>query len=216
MAPVYHMTDSINLPWILASGELRPTWISDTGIGRTRFLWATVNPDGDLTSGPQIRIHGSMESKWRAGVFHLVRFTLAADEFFTWNEIVQASNWTPEEVAALIEDDLVRHGATDHQNWRLRHDPIPLSRILKVETTSYEDRETEAWWPLDIRPRRRGGVLLRANDPKRKGVRIQSRQFYSVPVNQKHHCFEPWLSRGERLRARYETYEDYLADARYA
>ncbi len=99
------MTDTINLPWILASGELRPTWNSDTGIGRTRFLWGTTSPDGDLTSGPQIRIHGSKEREWLAGAFHLVRFTLAADEFSTWNEIVQASNWTPEEVTALIEDD---------------------------------------------------------------------------------------------------------------
>ena len=75
-APVFHFTDTINLPWILASGELRPTWNGDTGIGRTRFLWGTTNPDGDLTSGPQIRIHGSTEREWRAGAFHLVRFTL--------------------------------------------------------------------------------------------------------------------------------------------
>jgi hypothetical protein len=215
-APVFHFTDTINLPWILASGELRPTWNSDTAIGRTHFLWGTTNPDGDLTSGPQIQIHGSTEREWRAGAFHLVRFTLAAYEFSTWNEIVQASNWTPEEVAALIEDDKRRYGRSGHKRWRLRHDPIPLSRVLKVETTSFEDAETEKWWPLEIRPRRRG-VLLRPNDPKRKGVKIGHRRFYSVPVNQEHHCYEPWLPPGERRsRYLYETYEDALADARYA
>lgn len=47
---------------------------------------------------------------WRNGEFQLVRFTLAADEFFTWSEIVRASNWTPEEVAELIETDQRLYG----------------------------------------------------------------------------------------------------------
>jgi hypothetical protein len=216
--PVYHITDTINLPWILASGELRPTWNSDTGIGRTRFLWGTTDSLGDYTSGPQMRLHGSADREWQAGVFHLVRFTLAADEFFTWTEIVELSNWTTEEVAALVEDDQRRHGEYGHENWRLRHDPIPLSRVLKVEITSYEDAGTERWWPLDIRRRRRsdyGGVLLRPHDPKRKGVRIGRQEFYSIPVNHDHHFYEPWTP-PRRRRPRYKTYSDFLADARYA
>jgi hypothetical protein len=221
-APVYHFTDTINLPWILASGELRPCWMEDVGIGRNRFLWGTTNPEGDYTSGAQRRIHGHNSdpilalagmNDWYAGKFHLVRFTLAADEFFTWNEIVRASNWTPEEVAELIESDR-RQGEHGHDLWRLRHDAVPLSRVLKVETTSYDDADTERWWPLDIRARRRG-VLLRPNDPKRKGVKIGSRRFYSTPISQDLQFYLPWTPPRQR-HPRYETYEDALADARYA
>ena len=107
----------------------------DTGIGRTRLLWGTTNRDGDLTSGPQTRIHGSAEREWRAGAFHLVRFTWRLMNSLPGTRIVHASNWAPEEVAALIEDDRRRWPA-GHKRWRLRHDPIPLSRVLKVETTA--------------------------------------------------------------------------------
>lgn len=216
-APVYHFTDTINLPWILASGALRPSLISNTGIGMTRFLWGTTNPLGDLTAGPFVRIHNErLAHRWRRGEFHLVRFTLAADEFLTWSEIVHASNWTPEEVAALVEDDQRRYGEYGHKRWRLRRDPIPLHRVLKVETTSFDDAETERWWPLDICPRRRGGVLLRPNDPKRKGVRIAGKRFYSVPVlDDCRFWYQPWTPPEERAPL-YHTYDDYLADARYA
>jgi hypothetical protein len=214
-AQVFHFTDTINLPWILAGGELRPCWIVDAGIGRNRFLWGTTNPQGDYTSGAQSRIHGSLEREWRAGVFHLVRFKLAADEFSTCSEIVCASNWTPEEVAELIESDQRLYGEYGHKRWRLRHDPLPLSRVLKVETTSYDDAETGRWWPLDIRTRRKGTVVLRPYDLKRKGVRIARRRFYSVPVQPDHQLYRPWTPPSKR-RPRYASYSDYLADARYA
>jgi hypothetical protein len=123
---------------ILASSEFRPTSELRHGHWSHTSLW---DPLGDYTSNPQIRIHGHLEREWRAGAFHLVRFTLTADELFTWNEIVQESNWTPEEVAALIRNDQMRHGATDYKNWSLRHDPVPLSQVLKVETTSFEDAD---------------------------------------------------------------------------
>ena len=93
--------------------------------------------------------------------------------------------------------------------------PIPLSRVLKVETTSYEDAETENVVAARHPPAAPWRRSLRPNNSKREGVRIGCRQFYSVPVNQEHHCYEPWLPAGRRWRYRYETYEDYLADARY-
>jgi len=181
----FTFTDTVYLPWILASGELWPNWVDLLGIGRNRFLWGTTNPLGDYTSGPQRGIHDDLEREWQAGVFHLVRFTLAADEFSTWSEIVRASNWTSEGVAELIERDQRVFGEFGQKRWRLRHDPIPLSRVLKVETTSYDDAETGRWWPLDIRACRKGGrgdVLLRPNDPERKGVRVAGRRFYSMGV----------------------------------
>lgn len=207
---VYHFTDTINLPWILASGELRPCRITDTGIGETCLLWGTTNPLGDYTSKAQIAIHSDQGGQYfRKGFFHLVRFTMAADEFVTWKETIAASGWTAEQVTALVEDDRRKYGEFGHDRWRLRRDPLPLSRVLKVETTSYDDAETGQWHALDINKR---GVLLRPRDPKRKGVKIGRKSFYSAPVRPDWQYYEPWPG----FHRMYETREDYLADARYA
>jgi len=55
-------------------------------IGLTRFLWATTNPRGDYTADPLIRLHDSVEREWQAGVFHLVTFTMAPEDFLTWSK----------------------------------------------------------------------------------------------------------------------------------
>jgi hypothetical protein len=72
---------------------LRPSWISEVGIGLTRFLWATTNPRGDYTADPLIRLHDSVEREWQAGVFHLVTFTMVPEDFLTWSAVVKASDW---------------------------------------------------------------------------------------------------------------------------
>jgi len=52
-----------------------------------------------------------MEREWQAGVFHLVRFTMAPEDFLTSSAVVKASDWwTPDQVATLIEDDQRRYG----------------------------------------------------------------------------------------------------------
>jgi hypothetical protein len=213
---VYHISDTIHLPWIIASGELRPGIIKDVGIGLSRFLWGTTNPRGDLTSRPQRRINWpekfggdydpllihANQYAWQAGVFHMVRFTLVAEDFMSLDETVRSgvANWTPEEVAEMIELDQRLYGEFSHKRWRLRHDPLPLSRVLKVETTSYDDRETERWHPFDIGAK---GVLLRPRDPRRKGVRIAGRAFYSVPVGPPDYMnFQAWVPPAKRAAAR--------------
>ncbi|MBA4035299.1 MAG: hypothetical protein C0480_11955 [Bradyrhizobium sp.] len=60
----------------------------------------------------------------------------------------------------------------------------------------------------------RGDVLLRPNDPNRKGVRVAGgRRFYWVPVQHDLQVFQPWKPPGER-RPRYDTYSDALAGMR--
>ena len=220
---VYHISDTIHLPWIIASGELRPGLIEDAGIGKSRFLWGTTNPQGDLTSWPQRRIHwperflggydqlyriliNAGQSAWQAGAYHMIRFTLAAADFMTLDEAARSANWTPEQVTEMIEFDQKTYGEFGHKRWRLRHDPLPLSRVLKVESTSYDDREAERWHPLDIGAK---GVLLRPKDPRRKGVRIAGRAFYSVPVGlPDHQIFEPWVPPAARAAAALERRQD--------
>ena len=220
---VYHMSDSIHAPWIIAAGELRPGLIRDTGIGKSRFLWGTTNPQGDLTSRPQRRIHfperflGDFdqlyrilviagECAWQAGEIRMIRFTLMAADFVTLDEAARSANWKPGQVAEMIEFDQKTYGEYGHKDWRLRRKPLPLSRVLKVESTSYDDRETERWHPLDIGAK---GVLLRPNDRQRKGIRVAGRTFYSVPVGlPAYQNFKPWVPPAARAAAALERRMD--------
>ncbi len=213
-APVYHFTDTVHLPWIIASGELRPSRRMLT-MGQTQFIWGTTCEEGDFTAQPfrsairpveaQTLLELSGETAWRAGDLQLVRFTLNAADFLTWGEVVRMSDWEPAEVAAHIEGTERIFGEYDHDRWRLRYDPLPLSRVIRVETTSFADAETECWHLLDIAAR---GVLLRPNDPKRKGVKIGRRQLYSTPVGRLGELFFlPWSPPRRRTR------DEILADA---
>ena len=65
-------------------------------------------------------IHHGREADWQAGVFQLVRFTLPADAFMSWNEIVRESDWTPAEVAELVEYDQREFDEYGHDLWRCR------------------------------------------------------------------------------------------------
>jgi hypothetical protein len=174
---VYHFASSSSLPWILDNGALTPTMCVDIGIGRTHFLWGTTDPTGDLTAAPFRHLHGDHDNDWYAGEFQIVRFALPANAFLSWFEVQQFENWKSDEIAALMAADHRQFGDVDHDAWQLRRDPLPLADVIKVETTSYTDRETEIWWPLDIRdptillPHHRSDVL---------GVRIGRRQFFSV------------------------------------
>ena len=173
---VFHFTHTAHLPWIIASGELRPNRNDLPGVGPVRYLWGTTNPEGDFTAGPHRLIHGGRNEEWQAGVFLMVRFTLPADAFMSWNEIVRESDWTPEEVAELVERDHREYGEFGQDLWRCRWDPLRLADVLKVEVCGFEDHESEAWWPLDITDRK---LLLPSRKPNRLGVRIGRRRFYS-------------------------------------
>jgi hypothetical protein len=48
---VYHFTNTARLPWILASGELRPG-ANKLGWAPVECIWATGSSIGDLTCSP--------------------------------------------------------------------------------------------------------------------------------------------------------------------
>jgi hypothetical protein len=66
---VFHFTDTARLPWILATGELRPGRNAIWDFPSADFLWATTDARGDRTA--------SVDRKaLRKGFTREVRFTL--------------------------------------------------------------------------------------------------------------------------------------------
>jgi hypothetical protein len=132
-ANVYHFTDTARLPWIIESGELQP--------GKNRiggyppdFLWATLEQNGDRTSSASSK---QALKLWRDGAIQLIRFTLNADDFEDWRELVNRHPaWKPHHIAQL-EAAAVALGQKDTNSWRCRARPLPLTRALRVEAKSY-------------------------------------------------------------------------------
>jgi hypothetical protein len=140
---VYHFTDTMALPWIISSGELRP------GAKRyytpTRLLWATTCDKGEETASCGVADE-ELECV-NAGIL-LVRFKLAGDDFFEWSEITsRCPGWTAEHVAEL--EDRARD-CDDYElgfsHWRWRAAPLPLPRVLQIDVRAYE--YGQAWEPL--------------------------------------------------------------------
>ena len=77
MNNVYHFTGTIRLPWILESGEVRP---SPNRIGGypADFLWATTDENGDRTSAAAGK---AIRKLWREGHLLLIRFILDPRRF---------------------------------------------------------------------------------------------------------------------------------------
>ena len=176
MKKVYHFSSSMCLPWIIEAGELRPHREHDVGIGITKHLWCTSDPQGDLTASPFRRIHSPPfgdERVWRSGRFFLVRFTLSPRDVMTWEEVKQKSKWTSAQVAELMEDDRKRFGVVGHDDkWFLRRKPLPLSRVLRTEITSYL---TQRWSPIELSP----AMVVNTDDPTIKGIRIGNSIYYA-------------------------------------
>ena len=125
---VYHFTDSMSLPWIISSGELRP------GAKRyytpSRLLWATTCDKGEKTASCDV---ADEELKWVNADILLVRFKLAGDDFFEWSEITsRCPGWTAEHVAEL--EDRARD-CDDYEvgfsHWRWRAASLPCLASCK-------------------------------------------------------------------------------------
>jgi hypothetical protein len=144
---VYHVSSTLQLPWIVESGELRPYPNEDVGIGHTTFLWATTKRAGigDQTSYGA-RLTRTKEAAWQEDLFRLVRFTLPAEGFLTWNETVREEGWTDAAVAELVASDREDCGEDGQDQWRCRAAPLRLAAVLKVEARTYAGR----WRPLDL------------------------------------------------------------------
>jgi hypothetical protein len=169
---VYHVTTTLQLPWIIESGELRPYPNKLIGIGHITALWGTTKQAGDKTALAALMAK-RRQAGWRENLFQLVRFTLPGERFFTWNEVVSMSDWTAEQVAALVESDRKRFGEDGQAQWRLRRDPLRLADVVKVEAKAHG----RAWKPIDLDP----GRIVRTGDPDHLGYRLGARKtFYGV------------------------------------
>jgi hypothetical protein len=126
LAPVYHFTDTVRMPWIIETGELRPSNNFIGNFPKKDFLWATTNELGDRTSSAQAQRAG-----YREGMLQLVRFTLPGEAFADWREIVaQFPAWKDHHIEALVKS--ARWMGESENNWRARAEPLPISSAIAV------------------------------------------------------------------------------------
>lgn len=132
---VYHFTDTVRLPYILASGELQPGSNKIGGFPDPDFLWATANSFGDVTAS-------GASAAYRNGRARLVRFTLKAEQFIPWSHVPEIHpQWTPELIARL---EAAAGGRNPGAAWFCRSEPLALSECLAIDSRSY----VGSWTPL--------------------------------------------------------------------
>jgi hypothetical protein len=159
---LYHFTDTVRLPWILKSGELRPGKNQLGGFPDPDFLWATTSPVGDRSATCS---GGLCAELYRAGKTRLVRFTLREDDFTRWRDIVRVfPAWTAKHVARLE-----RVAKDSPAAWWCRAEPLPSSRWVGIETRSYA---FAGWRPLT------DAEVISAPDGA-LGVIAEGRRFFS-------------------------------------
>lgn len=152
---VYHYAHTANLPWILECGELRPG-PNTIGGYPLDFLWATTDPRGSRSSSA---LANKNRDAWRRGSTRVVRFTLPAEAFTTWPEIVKRyPQWTPDHIDRLVSS-AQRLGDTDVGAWRCRAEPLRLERDVQIHTRAY----VGGWRPLE----ERAPVLVQGRDAMR-------------------------------------------------
>ena len=132
---VYHFTDTARLPWILMSGELRPGSNRIGGMPSRDFLWATIDLRGDRSASLSLEMY-------REGRTRMVRFTLQADDFEPWRQLIDRHPaWTSDCI-----ERLVRTARSSPNTWHIRAEPLPSRSWISVETRSYADNR---WLPFE-------------------------------------------------------------------
>jgi hypothetical protein len=178
---IYHFTDTMRLPWIIETGELR------VGLNRVsklpfEFLWATTNPNGDRSCSAQ----GAMAREtYRLGRMCLVRFTLPGDSFLNWSNVPRLyPEWTADQIART-QKAAVENGEAGFNNWRVRMEPLQISQALAVEAKSYTSGR---WVPIDATMK---SCILLADIENGRGVTIGEYVYLSA---QDHRCeWSGWL-----------------------
>jgi hypothetical protein len=152
MEDIYHFTCTARLPWIIASGELRPGRNQIGKFPDPDFLWATTCREGDRTASGMLG--------YRKGISALVRRTLHAEDFELWPAIVaRFPQWTPDQVRRL-EAAARRKGETKVSCWRARTDPLPLTRVIAAEAKTYIGN----WQSVELR------CIQHPIDPSLRGI----------------------------------------------
>jgi hypothetical protein len=163
MSKVYHFTDTVRLPWIVAADELCPGR-NQIGGYPIDFLWATTSKLGDRTS---VAMHGG----YRQDMTALVRMTLHPDDFEPWPDILRRfPQWTSAHVH-LLESTARRLGETNISGWRARAESLPLSRVISVEAKRYHG----GWQAIDL-----AAVCVVGPGPSMRGVVLGDTVFASI------------------------------------
>lgn len=128
MGDVFHFTNLVRLPWIVATGELQIGNNKRGDFPDPDPLWATTDERGDRTAT------GCIEYFRYHSV--LVRMTLDAEDFADWREVLAACpEWTTAHMDRLAEKGLKMRG--DPSKWRARLTPLPLAKVKAIHTKTY-------------------------------------------------------------------------------
>jgi hypothetical protein len=133
MEYVYHYSDTVRFPWIMDSGELRPTDSPYNGYPNPDFLWATTNDKG-CPSATLI----NRKELYKAGIMHVVRFTLSAEDFQGWPQLaIDHPDWTALHISILNKTGVDL--GDDPRTWRCRIGTLRGDRWVAVHARSYRD-----------------------------------------------------------------------------
>ena len=165
---VYHFTDTLHLPWIIAAGELQP---STFGGPTDNYIWATSRAGGEPTAA------ASHLADWfELGRAQIIRFTLNAADFIPWDVIKQTPLWAGADKKMLKRrDECVRDGCGEHDasKWHLRRELLPLTSVLRVDALVYGGR----WRRIKAT---RKNCFYVSDDPPTLGFNIDGFEFYST------------------------------------
>ena len=168
---VYHFTDSLHLPWIVESGELRPYINRLKGIGNIQYLWGTTNPLGDKTAQALMRQNiNDNDEDYQFCSVQTIRFTLPPAGFVPWRDIKRRSPWTKQQIEELEADDRERFGEYGQAKWRCRRKALPIKSALKIEAWR------GGWVP--IKPTKRHLIKL-PDGSLIMGINIDGFDYYS-------------------------------------
>ena len=135
MEHVYHYTDTVRLPWILHSGELRPTNNPNNNYPNPDFLWASTSDKGCLTAALI-----NQKDLYKAGIIHVVRFTLDAADFSNWPDLaVDHPDWTALHISVLNKTGVDL--GDDPRTWRCRIGALDKSRWVAIHIRSYRNSQ---------------------------------------------------------------------------
>jgi hypothetical protein len=139
---VYHFTDTARLPWIIKAAELRPestAWVGD-GWPAEDYFWATTNDWGEPSAASNVGRFLPTVYPWVDTPRH-VRFTLSDDDFEILDcETIGRAAWGPR--YRRLKRDVEKIGLAIEavsKDWRVRIDPLPLSRVIRIATRAAED-----------------------------------------------------------------------------
>jgi hypothetical protein len=167
----HHFSDTMRLPGIIKSGDLRPD-LNRIGGFPTDLLWATTNDAGDRTSSamsPQGR------ALWRDGLCQFVRFKLLACDFTPFSDLTRiCPEWTEAQKAKLVKS-AAEMGERDTSKWLFRLEPLPLTRVVEVAAKSYGGE----WVQIDLST---GRCIASSSHPHTQGVVIGNTVYMSTQI----------------------------------